>query len=366
MNKEFNKLLNLMENSAINLIALNPGVDMFFLTGLNFHLMERPVLLLIKSNGEKCIVLPDLERSRAEAVFPPENVISYPDDPEKWAEAFKKAGEKLGGFEGKIGVEPTRMRFLELSYLKIAYPDSDIIAAGEILANLRVQKDENELTAIREAVKIAQNALINTLKEPLTGKTEKEIANLLTLNLFKEGSGELPFKPIVAFGKNSADPHASPSDQIIHENEILLIDWGASFQGYASDLTRVFRLGNLDNKLLEIAEVVRQANQAGILACQPGVSAGSIDNACRSVIEGAGYGEFFIHRTGHGLGLECHETPFIFSSNPQILLPGMVFTIEPGIYIQGLGGVRIEDNVVITETGCEILTSLPKNLEEIR
>jgi Xaa-Pro dipeptidase len=166
----------------------------------------------------------------------------------------------------------------------------------------------------------------------------------------------------VAAGPNSANPHAVPGERRLAFGDLLILDWGASVDGYFSDLTRTFSIGQPEEEFARIAQVVLEANTAARAYSAPGVQAGQIDRAAREVIEKAGYGGYFLHRTGHGLGLEGHEEPFIRTDNPAALAPGMTFTIEPGIYLPGRGGVRIEDNLVITEDGAESLSDLPREL----
>lgn len=359
------KLLNLMTNQNLDAIALNPGYSMRYLTNLDFHLMERPTILLIKNDGNLVFVLPKLEASRAEKSFSSAHLFTYGDNPATWDDVFTSAFKQLHLGKSRVGVESTRLRFLEFNFLRKSLPESEIIAADEVFANFRIKKDQSEIRLMRKAAQIAQQALMDTLSEPVLGKSEKELASTLTINLLKNGSEELPFQPIVAAGANSADPHATPSDHVVQLGDILLFDWGASCGGYASDITRTFAVGEVDPLFREIAEIVKQANHAGVISGKPGVTAGSVDDATRAVITASGYGEYFFHRTGHGLGMEGHEAPYIFSENSLILEPGMVFTVEPGIYLTGKGGVRIEDDVVITESGAESLTDLPRELKTI-
>jgi Xaa-Pro dipeptidase len=224
-------------------------------------------------------------------------------------------------------------------------------------------KDEFEISAMRKAAKIAQLALKATLPQIKIGVTEQEIAAELTLQLLQHGSKpKLPFFPIVSTGPNSANPHAAPSNRKLAAGDLLVIDYGANVDNYYSDITRTFAIGEVEPEFQKIAEVVLAANQAGHAAAKPGVPARDVDQAARQVIEAAGYGEFFIHRTGHGLGLEGHEEPYIRGDNLNHLQTGMSFTIEPGIYLPNRGGVRIEDDVVITASGCESFTDLPREL----
>lgn len=361
----FAKLLNLMKSENFDAIVLNPGFSFKYLTNLEFHLMERPTILVITKNGEIQLILPELEASRALKVFDKEQLFTYSDNPVLWPDFFTKTLTKLSLKNGNIGVEANRLRFLELELIQNALPDCKVLSASSLFNNFRIIKDSQEIDCMQKAAVIAQNALLDTLKQPVTGKTEKELASLLTINLLQHGSGEFPFLPIVATGENTADPHATPSEHVIKSGELLLIDWGASYEGYASDITRTFAVGEVEPVFHELAKIVEQANQQGKKSSKPGVRAGSVDNATREVITTAGYGEYFTHRTGHGLGMDAHEAPYIFSENQQILEKGMVFTIEPGIYLQGKGGVRIEDDVVITENGSIPLTTLPRDLKQI-
>lgn len=258
------------------------------------------------------------------------------------------------------------MRFLELRLVESAAPEAVFLSGEELLAGLRMRKSASELSLMRRAVEIAQTALLETLSSIKFGITERQIAAKLTWQMLQAGAdSETPFSPIISGGPNSANPHASPSDRTFQPGDLLVIDWGAYYQGYCSDLTRTFALGEVEPELRQIAKIVQEANQAGRAAARPGVSAGAVDEAARAVIEKAGYGRYFTHRTGHGLGMEGHEGPYMRAGNPLILEPGMTFTVEPGIYLPGRNGVRIEDNLVITESGNETLSNLPRELIQL-
>jgi Xaa-Pro dipeptidase len=247
-----------------------------------------------------------------------------------------------------------------------AAPKAVFIPAQDSVSSLRMYKDESELSAMRKAVDIAQKALTATLPHVKIGLTERELASELTLQLLNAGCDpEIPFAPIVSSGPNSANPHAVPSDRKLAPGDLLVIDWGASSQGYFSDITRTFAIGNLDPECARIGAIVLEANTAGRESAHPGIPAETVDQAARTVIESAGYGKYFTHRTGHGLGMEGHEDPYIRAGNLLNLEPGMTFTIEPGIYLPGRNGVRIEDDVAITPTGSECLTSLPREVKQL-
>lgn len=360
------RLANALENAGLDALALNPGPTLFYLTGLEFHLMERPIVGIFRPNSPTILVLPELEKAKLAAYPLTLQSFLYDENPAGWPRIFKQ-GAMIAQLNGqKVGIEPGRLRVLELRMLEDAAHDAGYVSADNVIAELRMTKDDREISAMRKAVHIAQEALQATLTFIHPGVTERQIASVLTRHLLEMGSSpEMPFMPIVASGPNSANPHAVPSDRTLQNGDLLIIDWGARFDGYVSDLTRTFAIGDVEPELEKIAAIVADANQAGRLAARPNLSAGQVDFAARQVIEQAGYGEYFFHRTGHGLGMEGHEPPYMYAENELELEIGMTFTIEPGIYLTGRGGVRIEDNVVITPGGCESLSDMPRSLVRI-
>ncbi len=359
-----NRLHTLLQTARLDAAALNPGPTLTWLTGLHFHLMERPVVLLAAASGETGIILPELETAKLEALPFAVHAFPYGEDPAGWAQAFRQAIQSLGLKQARIGVEPLRLRLLEYTYLQQAAPHAQFAPAGDTLSALRLYKDAEEIAAMRRAAQVAQEALRAALAAFRPRMTEKELAAELTLQLLRHGSeGEFPFPPIVSAGPNGANPHATPSDRPIREGDLLVIDWGARVDGYVSDITRTFAVGQVNEEARRIHQIVQQANAAGRAAARPGAACSAVDEAARQVIAAAGYGAFFTHRTGHGLGLEAHEPPWIRSDNAQPLAPGMAFTVEPGIYLPGRNGVRIEDDLIITPAGAESLTTLPRTLE---
>jgi Xaa-Pro aminopeptidase len=220
--------------------------------------------------------------------------------------------------------------------------------------------------AMRQAVKIAQDALEAIIPLIKIGMTEKELSSKLVMQLLRHGSEpELPFAPIVSAGPNAANPHASPSERKLQAGDLLVVDWGTTYDGYISDLTRTFAVGDVDDEYRKIHQIVQEANAAGRAAAGPGVLCANVDRAARDVIEKSGYGVYFTHRTGHGIGMEGHEEPYMRGDNMQVLEPGMAFTVEPGIYLPNRNGVRIEDNVVITETGADVLSDMPREIRMV-
>ncbi len=358
------RLAQAIRAAGFDALSLNAGPTLTYLTGLHFHLMERPVIITFIPGEVPLIVLPELESGKVGNLPYPLRSIMYGEDPSIWADSFQGALANTKLTSGSaIGVETTRMRVLELRLLEAALSGAKFIPADKTVALLRMIKDADEIMAMRKAVDIAQNALNATLPSIKIGISEKALAAELTLQLFRNGSDpDLPFSPIVSAGPNSANPHAVPTQRPLQNGDLLVIDWGASYEGYFSDLTRTFAVGDVDIEFARIAQIVLDANAAGRQAAGPEIAAADVDSAARAVIDQAGYGKYFTHRTGHGLGLEGHEEPYIRDSNPQTLVPGMTFTVEPGIYLPGRGGVRIEDDVVITPSGCESFSDLPRKL----
>lgn len=357
------KLAAALQSAGLDAFILNPGPSLTYLTGLHFHLSERPIALIFRADAPPIILLPELEAGKIAGLSYLMQSFIFSDDPQSWGAAYQRAAQAAGLESGRVGVEPRQLRVLELRLLEAAAPRVTFVSAEETIAELRICKDDAEIQAMRKAVAIAQEAFNAVLPHLEIGMSERELAAELTLQILQHGSDPtMPVSPIVASGPNSANPHAFPTDRRIAHGDLLVLDWGAGFEGYCSDLTRTLAIGEPEGELARIAEFVRAANAAARAKAAPGVSAGEVDSAAREVIERAGYGPFFTHRTGHGLGMEGHEEPYIRAGNGLILTPGMTFTIEPGIYLAGRGGVRIEDDMVITQTGAESLSDLPREL----
>ena len=363
ISKRQEQLRELLREAQLEAIAINPGPSLVYLTGFHFHLSERPVIFLLPVKGTPSLVLPELESQKVASASFEILSFAYGESLETWGPAFE-AGASAVALDGlSVGVEPGNLRVLELRLLEGAAPNASFVSGADVIASLRMQKDENELNLMREATIIAEGALQDTLAHVKENVSEREISGTLIRYMLERGSeGELPFQPIIAFGANSANPHAVPSDYALQRGDLVLFDWGANYRGYFSDLTRMFALGEPEPELRKIVEIVQQSNAAGRQRVAPGRTVGDIDSASRGIIEEAGYGEFFTHRTGHGLGLEVHEAPYVRGDNDQILEPGMTFTIEPGIYLNGRGGARIEDDMVVTQTGGESISTISRDL----
>ena len=359
-------LSNSIRSDHLDALALVPGPSLVYLTGLHFHLMERPVLAFFTPNSAPVLVLPELEMLKVKGLSFEVTTFPYGENPAEWDQTFLEAGRSLG-LEGKrIGIEPLHMRVLEFSKVKIIAGANECPDATQVVGQLRICKEAEEVAAMRSAVRVAQAALEATIPSIKIGMTEKVIAAELLVQLLRHGSQpDVPFAPIVSSGPNGANPHAVPSDRRLRTGDLLVVDWGATVDGYISDLTRTFAVGKVDEECRKIHQIVLEAAAAGRAAAQPGSTCAQVDRAARGVIEKAGYGQYFTHRTGHGIGMEAHEDPYMRGDNMQLLAAGMAFTVEPGIYLPGRNGVRIEDNMVITEKGAECLSDMPRELREV-
>ena len=271
----------------------------------------------------------------------------------------------------KIGFEPAWMNLDQYGSLKKALPrGASLHPVASLVEDLRVVKSPTEIALIRRSVLANSEAFVRTLKRFRVGLPELEIAAELEFQMKALGCERPAFDTIVAVGERSALPHAHPTARRVQENELLLIDMGATLDGYTSDMTRMAYTGTPPKRFRELYRAVLEAQLAGLNAVRPGIAVNKVDAACRAVLKGHKLDKEFVHSTGHGLGLEIHEAPKIgkkdktpknqAKKDPVVLRAGMVITIEPGAYIQGFGGVRIEDTVLVTERGCEVLTPTSK------
>ncbi len=347
--------------------ALVPGANMVYFTGLHFHLSERPTIALVLAGGGIAFIVPMLEASKLDGlteVLDIRHVFAWFDD-DGYAGAFAAATAALGLDGASLAVDDMTMRVFELLAFQAA-TNVQAVPLGMTLLGLRVVKTAAEVALLRQAVELSEIALRETLEQLEAGMTERQIADLLSARLAANGSHGHAFGPLVLIGEKSALPHGVTAGRELREGDLLLFDFGGTVDGYPADITRTFAYGEPSAEARAVYEAVRAANEAARAVVRPGVTGAEVDKAARDVIVAAGFGEYFIHRTGHGLGLEVHEEPQISSTNAEPLAEGMVFTIEPGVYLPGVGGVRIEDNLVVTADGGESYTTFPRELWVLR
>jgi Xaa-Pro aminopeptidase len=268
----------------------------------------------------------------------------------------------------RVGFEANSMPFGQVHALDKVIKDQgraiELVPLEDVMLNIRKVKDDHEIGLIRKSVGVAEEAFTAIRDEIKIGQSENYLAGLLVFELRSRGASDASFPAIVAAGANSSLPHYRPGEALVENDQPLLFDWGALFKGYCSDLTRTLIVGQVSERIKRIYTIVLEAQLAAIEFLRPGVTTRQADRVARHAIEKAGFKEFFGHGLGHGIGREIHEMPAMSrTANDEELQPGMIVTVEPGIYLPGEGGVRIEDDVLITHSGCEVLSSLDKSFE---
>ena len=352
---------------GIDCLALVPGSNLRYLTGMDFVLLERPFITFIPADEttEPVLVIPELEVTAWKRGAPFETRVFAWGDKSGPDEAMHQVSQALPGVR-TLAVEYLRMRVLEHDLIRRFMPDVGVVRGEAVLDPLRMCKDVSEIASLRRAIEVAETALEEVVSSLSPGVTEREICSQLTSTLLLSGGEAVPIEPIVLSGPRSALPHGRAGERRVEAGEIVLIDFVTTVNGYHSDITRTFVVGQEPSgRLRKVYAAVRAANEAGRAAVRPGATCQDVDRGARQVLVDAGLGEYFIHRTGHGLGLDVHEEPGIVEGNDMPLEEGMVFTVEPGVYLEGWGGIRIEDDVVVTEDGCETLTIFSRELRVV-
>ncbi|MDO9508883.1 MAG: Xaa-Pro peptidase family protein [Thermovirgaceae bacterium] len=351
----------LVAASGCDALVIGPSPDLEYLTGLAPHPGERFNGLFLMADGRSFAVVSKIYAQEYRETLPPAVTVNEWGDEEWFYSTLSKAFSDHGIHEG--AVIAFNDSIMAVDAVEIARREKIQSANGwHTLAPLRLIKDSEEVACMKKAGEISDSALEALIPFIRPGRTEKEIRRKLLELLEDFGATSTAFSPIVARGENAAMPHYPGGEGVLKEKDSLLIDFGCRYKGYFSDITRTFFIGEPDPDIREIYEVVLKSQIRGEEFARPGITSESLDIAARSVIEGAGFGPFFNNRLGHGIGLAIHESPNIMRGNTQILSEGMTFSIEPGIYIPGKIGIRIENCVVVTSGGCEPLTRFPKDL----
>ena len=374
------KARRLMRENNLSAILLGQGTSLAYFTGIHWHGGERFFAMVLPAKGEAFYVSPAFEEGRAR-----EQIAQAPDgsrpnsrsddriDVRIWQEdesPYARVAQGLsdrGIASGTVGVEET-VKFVFSDNLRKAAPSTTFTSATPVTAGCRMIKSRHEIELIRLAAKVTLAAYEATYRSLKVGMTQRDVEEMLETahrKLGFEGGAE------VQVGEFSAFPHGSAAPQVINESTIVMIDGGCSVEGYQSDITRTFVLGKAPDKtkdkMKQVFDIVHRAQSAALRAAKPGVEAGSVDAAARQVITDAGYGpdyKYFTHRLGHGMGMDGHEWPYLVRGNPTKLQPEMTFSDEPGIYIRGEFGIRLEDDMHITEAGAELFTPQSPSLED--
>jgi Xaa-Pro aminopeptidase len=341
-------------------LVTNP-VDVGYLTGFTG---DDSFLLTLKSQNKSILLTDGRYDEQAKKECPGVEILVR-----KGRMSLAVADALAGRGVRRIGLQSQHVTLALHKVLSESLGRRKLVELKNLPANLRETKDESEVRAIRKAVRIGEKAFMELIaggKKHFLGRTERDIAAELDHRMRNLGADAPAFDTIVAAGANSSRPHHRPGSRRIRLHDPVLIDWGATVGGYCGDLTRVVFMGTIPPTFTELYTIVLSAQKSGIRAIRPGRACGSVDRAARDVIETAGYGENFMHSLGHGLGRDVHEAPTLTKTNDAKLKAGMVVTVEPGIYIPGVGGIRIEDNVLVTARGARRVSRLPRDIETMR
>ncbi|SFG03546.1 Xaa-Pro aminopeptidase [Halopelagius inordinatus] len=354
-----------LSDAGADALVCFPSQNLFYLTGFDEDPGERHLLCLLPAEGDPTFLVPELyEKQVREA--------SWIDDVRTWADgddplaAVESVVSDLGLPESPHVLVDDTMWARFTHDLRAALPDATFGLASEVLSAIRVRKDEAELDAMRRAAAAADEAMdaVRAMGADAVGLSERELAQEIERRLAEAGGDGVSFETIVGAGPNGAMPHHHHGDREVRAGEPVVLDFGTRVDGYPSDQTRTVVFdGDPSETFEDVHAVVRDAVAAGVDAVEPGVTAESVDRAAREVIEEAGYGDRFVHRTGHGVGLDVHEEPYIVTGNDRELEAGMVFSVEPGVYLPEEFGVRIEDLVAVTADGCERLNRTDRGWE---
>lgn len=355
---KYERVVASMKEEGIGQMLVCDPVSVYYLTGRMINCMERMMVLYLDAEGEKPLLV-------VGKLFPQDEVsLGFPvvyfddtEDPVAVLASYMRKG-------GVIGVDknwPARflLRLMELDM------GERYVNASYIIDYIRQIKTVEEQEKMRAASLLNDQSMAELIPLTVKGLTEEEVGEELRKIYVKNGALGHSFEPIVGYGDNGADPHHESDDSLGKYGDAVVLDVGCILNGYCSDMTRTVFLGKASDEARKIYEIVKEANRRGIEAVRPGATFSDVDKAARDYIEAAGYGDAFTHRTGHCIGIEVHEFGDVSSANHEILKPGMIFSVEPGIYVPGVAGVRIEDLVLVTEDGYEVLNHFTKDLIEV-
>jgi len=347
-----------MANRHLDALYITRPVSIAYLTGFEANPHERLMALAVRGDGATLIV-PALEEERANARAVDVDVVAWRDG----EDAYDLVARALAGL-AELGVEKDHLTLHAAEVITSRAGASELVDVGPQIKRLRLLKNDDEIEQLQRAAAITDQAYERVASQMRAGQTEIDVAMRIASAIGELG-GTLSFPSLVQSGPNSSSPHLEPSGRRLAAGDLVLLDFGGAYGGYLADTTRMAVVGEPTAKHREIHELVLAGHDAAIAAVRAGATTGEVDAAARRVIERGGYGKEFFHRIGHGLGREGHEEPSLDPGSDTVLEPGMVFTIEPGIYIAGWGGVRIEDDVVVQEGGCRVLTQADRSLRVI-
>ena len=348
-----------MAAAGVDALVVGPSADLLYLSGYDARPSERLTALVVRTDGDDRMVVPELEQPLVEALGLPSvriDPFGETDDP------YALVADALDG-AATVGAGD-RLWAMFLLEIQAKLPQAVWVSGSAVVAELRMRKEPAEIEALRRVGQAIDRVHARIPDMLRAGRTEREVGQDIEAAILEEGHEEVSFC-IVGSGPNGASPHHHNGDRVIQAGDAVVIDIGGPMDGYGSDNTRNYFVGEVSQEVRDAHGALERAQRAAVDHAKPGVTAASVDAAARDSLTAAGYGEYFIHRTGHGIGLEGHEAPYIVEGNDLVLEPGMTFSIEPGIYIPGKFGLRIEDIVAVTEDGCERLNTIDRGAVEI-
>jgi len=353
-------LQNWLKQEKIDICFINNPANIAYLTGYISNPHERIIALIVSAERGSFFFVPALEVLEAKKAITDYPVIGYQDTESPWDIIKTQVATKMKN-HSQWAIEKNFLTVERFAALLSTFPNSDFnLDITEKIQDMMLIKSEDELAKMKVAGKWADFALKVGCESLEEGISETEVVAIIEYELKKQGIQQMSFDTTVLFGDHAASPHGTPGERTLKQGELVLFDLGCVYEGYTSDVTRTFAFGEVSEKVRLVYDVVLKAQLAAQNAVRPGITAEELDKIARDVIIDSGFGEYFIHRLGHGLGSAVHEYPSIIAGNKMILEQGMCFSIEPGIYIPDVVGVRIEDCVYVTETGCATFTNTSK------
>lgn len=352
-------LQSYLKDQQVEASMITSPINIYYFTGFFSDPHERFMALWVTKEGQTVLYVPSLDEESAAKASAVRTIIPIKDTDDPYERLKQECGASLK----RVGIEKKIMSVFQGEKLKECFEGAAFLDVEDFIMTLRSKKSKEEIQLVRKAIEVVERVLAHGVSKVAPGVTELEITAEMEYQMKVLGAERPAFSTMVLSGKNSALPHGRPGNRKIESGEFLLFDLGVFVGGYCSDITRTFIVGVGSEKQQDIYETVRIAVEKAIDSVKAGDPIGKVDRAARDYIESQGYGQYFIHRVGHGLGLDVHEAPSIHSNNQTMMEPGLLFTIEPGIYIPEIGGVRIEDDIYIGEDGrAEVLTTYPKQL----
>lgn len=362
MTKRIDSLLETLKNNDLDSILITSKANVYYYSNYYSEPHERIIAIYMSIDYDPILILPHMEVEDAKQAGWPYQILSYHDHDNVW-QCLIECLKNKGTLPLRLGLENNHISLERYHFVQHILPKAEIVDAQEILANQRLIKDKDEYALLKEAAELADFGVKTGIEAIKKGVTELEVIAKIEYELKKQGIQEMSFSTMTLFGNNTASPHGTPGMNKLKKGDLVLFDLGVIYKGYCSDITRTIAYHSITPEQKHIYQTVLTAEETAIAAAQIGRQVGELDLAARNHINNTGYGKYFPHRIGHGLGIDVHEFPSMHANNTLKLQAGMCFTIEPGIYKPKIGGVRIEDMIFMTATGAEILTQSPKDLQ---